>query len=134
MNSISSIAQSGLAAASLQVQVAANNIANASSSGPVPGTPNAADYPKAYVAERVSQTQAAGGGVNARITNAANGTVEQSDPTAPYADSRGMVASPNVDIVGEVVGLLTAKISFAANVAVLRTYSDMQKTLIDIKT
>jgi hypothetical protein len=52
-----------MAAASLQLQVAASNIVNASSSGPVPGSPNANDFPNAYAAQRVSQSEAPGGGV-----------------------------------------------------------------------
>lgn len=134
MNSVSSIAQSGLAAAVLHVQVAANNIANAQSSGPVPGSPADGSYPNAYVAQRVAQSEAPGGDVNARVTTASPGSAQEFDPTAPYADANGMVMNPNVDFVGEVLGLMTAKLNFAANIAVMRTYSQMQQALVDIKS
>ncbi|MGB7856909.1 MAG: flagellar basal body protein [Pseudolabrys sp.] len=42
------IAVSGLSVASLRLRVAASNIANASSDGPLPGTPNLENFPPAY--------------------------------------------------------------------------------------
>jgi flagellar basal-body rod protein FlgC len=138
MASVGSIAQSGMAAATLHLQVAANNIANASSSGPTPGSrsaagfPNAQDFPNAYVAQRVTQSEAPGGGVNASVTAASPGAVAQVDPTAAYADAHGMVMSPNVDFVGEIAGAMMAKANFAANAAVMRTYSKMQQSLLDV--
>jgi flagellar basal-body rod protein FlgC len=131
MASVGSIALSGMAAATLHLQVAANNIANASSSGPVPGSPNAADFPNAYAAQRVSQSEAPGGGVNASVTTASPGIVAQVDPTAAYADANGMVMNPNVDFVGEIAGLMLTQASFKANAAVMRTYSKMQQSLLD---
>lgn len=137
MASVGSIALSGMAAATLHLQVAANNIANASSSGPVPGSPDAADFPNAqdfpnaYAAQRVSHSEAPGGGVNASVTTASPGIVAQVDPTAAYADANGMVMNPNVDFVGEIAGLMLTQASFKANAAVMRTYSKMQQSLID---
>lgn len=132
MASVGSIALSGMAAATLHLQAAANNIANASSSGPVPGSPNAGDYPNAYVAQRVTQSEAPVGGVNASVTSASPGVVAQVDPTAAYADANGMVMNPNVDFVGEIAGAMMAKANFAANVAVMRTYSKMQDALLNV--
>lgn len=48
MSIASTIAVSGLSVASLRLQVAASNIANASSDGPLPGTPNLENFPPAY--------------------------------------------------------------------------------------
>jgi flagellar basal-body rod protein FlgC len=121
-------------AASTRLQVAAGNIANASSSGPLPGAANAADYPAAYSARRVDTVEIHGGGTRAVIRDAAPGTVAASDPDAPYADGNGMVASPNVDIAHEAVEVLTARLSFALNAFVVRTESQMMKALFDIRT
>ena len=44
MTIASTIAVSGLSVASLRLQVAASNIANASSDGPLPGTPNPENF------------------------------------------------------------------------------------------
>jgi flagellar hook protein FlgE len=42
------------------------------------------------------------------------------------------VASPNVDLAGEVVEALVARYSFAFNAKVMRTASDMTKSLLDV--
>jgi flagellar basal-body rod protein FlgC len=134
MGIASFIASSGMRAASTRLQVAAGNIANASSSGPLPGAANAADYPAAYAARRVDTVEIQGGGTRAIVRDASPGTVPTSDPSAPYADGNGMVASPNVDIAGEAVDVLGARLSFAMNAFVIRTESQMRKSLLDIKT
>jgi flagellar basal body rod protein FlgC len=43
-----------------------------------------------------------------------------------------MVASPNVDLAGEAVEQAVARYSFAMNAAVVRTYSRMMESLLDI--
>lgn len=118
--------------AALRLQVSANNVANARSSGPLPGSSAAAAYPAPYVAERVNQVASAGGGTSASVSAVSPGTVPAFDPTAAYADSQGMVASPNVDLAGEIVQQLMARISFAANAAMIRADSKMMASLLDI--
>jgi flagellar basal-body rod protein FlgC len=131
--SISSIAASGLLAASRRLEVSASNIANLESSGPLPGTPNAAGYPAAYSAQRLDQVEAPGGGTSTTVTTASPGTVAGYDPTAPYADKNGMVAVPNVDLVNEAVQQITARTDFAMNAKVIQVESEMMKSLLDIK-
>jgi flagellar basal-body rod protein FlgC len=60
------------------------------------------------------------------------GTVPMFDPNAPYADSRGMVASPNVDLASEFVQQLIARYSFAANAQVVKADAKMMATLFDM--
>jgi flagellar basal-body rod protein FlgC len=128
-----SIAASGMAAASLRLAVSANNVANAETAGPLPdATGAAASYAPAYAAERIDQVDISGGGVSARVSTASPGTVAAYDPTAPYADAKGMVAAPNVDLSGEVVQQLVAKYSFAANAGVMRVADQMMKSLLDV--
>ncbi len=55
------------------------------------------------------------------------------NPTASYTDSRGMVATPNVDFTDKIVQPLMARISFAANVQVVKADAQMTSTLLDIK-
>ena len=126
------IAVSGLSVASLRLRVAASNIANASSDGPLPGTPNLENFPPAYSASRVNQVNNFGGGTGATATNVLPPTVETYDPTAPYADGRGMVASPNVDLANELVQVLVARFSYAANAQVIRVDAQMSTALFDI--
>jgi flagellar basal-body rod protein FlgC len=131
--SILSIAASGLAAASRRLEVSASNVANASDTGPLPDAPNAASYPPVYQAERVDQVDVAGGGTVANVSTASPGYVTQYDPTAPFADKNGLVAAPNVDLANEAVQQITARIDFAANAKVIQVYSEMMKSLLDIK-
>jgi len=132
MSIVSSIAISGMAAATLRLQVSANNVANAASSGPLPDSTSSAGFPGAYIAERVDQVARAGGGTNATVSAVSPGTVPMFDPTAPYADGHGMVASPNVDLASEIVQQLMARLSFAANAQVIRADSKMTASLLDI--
>jgi flagellar basal-body rod protein FlgC len=131
--SILSIAASGLAAASRRLEVSASNVANASDTGPLPDAPNAASFPPVYAAQRVNQVDVAGGGTLANVSTASPGYVSQYDPTAPFADKNGLVAAPNVDLANEAVQQITAKIDFVANAKVIQVYSEMMKSLLDIK-
>jgi flagellar basal-body rod protein FlgC len=135
MSSILSIAASGLAAATQRLQVSAENVANASSDGPLPSASAAiqAQFPPAYNAQQVTQVATAGGGTRAIVSNVQPGTVTAFDPTAPFADANGNVAAPNVDYGSEIVQQLLASYAYAANAGVLRVAAQMQQTLLDIE-
>lgn len=153
--SILSIATSGLSAASLRLNVAASNIANASTTGPLPadgsttgasGTPGGganssssnSNFPPAYVPLQVNQTdQTSGstaGGTVATVSPVSPSYFPQSDPSAPFANQDGLVAAPNVDLASQFVQLLTAKYSFAANAKVIQAYNNTTQSLLDITT
>jgi flagellar basal-body rod protein FlgC len=136
MSPILSIAASGMSAATRRLEVAARNIANANSAGPLPSADPSviASHPPAYVAQRVDQVEIAGGGTRAIVSRESPGTVAVYDPEAPYADADGMVAKPDVDLAEEAVELVSARISFAMNAYVMRAYDRMMKSLLDIKT
>jgi flagellar basal-body rod protein FlgC len=136
MSSILSIAGSGLLAATQRLQVSAENVANAESDGPLPSASAAiqAQYPAAYVPQQVNQVATAGGGTRAVVSDVQPSSIAESDPTAPYADASGQVAAPNVDPVNETIAQVTARYDFAMNVQVMRVYSQMMQTLLDIKT
>jgi flagellar basal-body rod protein FlgC len=132
MSIASTIAVSGMNAASLRLQVAASNIANASSNGPLPGTANPENFPSAYSTLQVNQVDNFGGGTSASATSVSPPTVAAYDPSAPYADARGMVASPNVDIANELVQVLIARFSYAANAQIIRADAQMSGALFNI--
>ena len=140
-----SIATSGLSAASLRLNVAASNIANVLTTGPLPTTggseasgggagssSNNLNLPAVYVPLQVNQVDQPGGGTIATVSAVSPGFVPQSDPGAPFANEDGLVAAPNVDLASEFVQLLTAKYAFAANAKVVQTYYDTTKSLLDI--
>ena len=136
MNAILSIATSGMAAATRRLEVSASNIANALSDGPLPSADAAVQskYPAAYTPLRVDQVESANGGTVANVANVSPSYVSSFDPNAPYADGKGMVASPNVDLANEAVQQIIARYTFAMNVMVVRSYEQMMKSLLDIKT
>lgn len=140
-----SIATSGLSAASLRLDVAASNIANALTTGPLPaagasGNPgggadsssNNSNLPAVYTPLQVNQADQSGGGTVATVSAVSPGFVAQSDPGAWYANQDGLVAAPNVDLASEFVQLLTAKYAFAANAKVVQSYATTSRSLLDI--
>ena len=135
MSTVPSIAISGMVAATRRLEASARNVANLRSAGPLP-TADAtvtAGF-SAYVAVRVDQVETAGGGTSATVSSVSPGHVPAYEPTAPYADANGMVAMPNVDLGNEAVQQMIARYTFAMNVEVLRTHSQMMKSVLDIKT
>jgi flagellar basal-body rod protein FlgC len=148
--SILSIATSGLSAASLRVNVAASNVANVRTTGPLPASGGSSasvgagsssigpTFPAAYVPLRVNQVdQTSGstpGGTIATVSTVSPSFTAQSDPSAPFANQDGLVAAPNVDLASEFVQLATAKYSFIANAKVIQAYSEMSASLLDITT
>lgn len=136
MSSTLSIASSGMAAAMRRLEVSAQNVANAMSDGPLPSADASVrtQFPPAYTPQRVDQVASSDGGTQAVVNDVTPATVASFDPTAPYADASGMVATPNVNFAGEAVQQIIARYTFAMNVAVVRTYEQMMKSLLDIKT
>jgi len=132
MSAASSIAISGMNAATLRLQVSADNVANALSDGPLPSSVNGASFPGQYVPLRVDQIDIVGGSTSASIRTVSPSYVPKFDPTAPYADGNGMVASPNVDLSSEIIQQALARYSFAANAQVLKTDAQMTATLLNI--
>jgi flagellar basal-body rod protein FlgC len=142
MSSALSIATSGMAAASLRLDVAASNIANMQSTGPLPASGSGTASPSsgfaAYVPLTVDQVSISGGsgpsGTSATVSTVSPSFVPRSDPSAPFADQNGLVAAPNVDLTNEVVQTVIAKYEFATNAKVAKTASDMSKSLLDVLT
>jgi flagellar basal-body rod protein FlgC len=134
MSSISTIALSGLNAASRRLEVSASNVANSQTTGAVVNADGTvpAGAPQAYAPLQLVQTASAGGGVQTSVTTVAPPTVTVFDPQAPYANTDGLVAAPNVDLAQEFVGQLIASYSFAANAAVLKADDRNTKALLDI--
>jgi flagellar basal-body rod protein FlgC len=154
--SVLSIATSGLSAASLRLNVAASNIANVLTTGPLPATGGAgasggagssnnnagssnnnSNFPAAFVPLRVNQVEQTNGstpgGTVATVSTVSPSFVAQSDPSAPFANQDGLVAAPNIDLANEFVQLLTARESFAANAKVIQAFNNTTKSLLDIK-
>lgn len=131
MADVLSIALSGLNAQKQRLEATASNVANATTTGTVPGADSAAPASTVYRPLNVSLTSLAGGGVAATTTADENGYSIVYDPSSPHANGQGEIAAPNVDFIREMVSLLETKTAFKANLAVIRTQDEMTGELLD---
>ena len=134
MSGILSIATSGLQAATRRLEVSASTIANADSAGPMPPADPAtvANNPSPSVPEHANTVETADGGSPAVLTAVSPSDIATSDPTARHADSKETVAVPTVDFATQAARRLQARDVFAANAQVIRTCSQVMKSLLDI--
>lgn len=120
-----STALTGLAASSKKVEASASNIANMGSAGSLdPASPS-----QPYQALTTVQTANAAGGTSAVNIPKKPGFVNAYAPDSPFANARGMVGLPNVDLAEEAVNLKIAELSYKANISVLQTADEMSKEL-----
>jgi len=125
MFGILSIAGSALTAQSARLNAVASNLANADSVVGADGQP--------YRAKQVvfKATPVEGGGV--RVTDVVESAAPlrmQYDPKNPAANEQGYVAMPNVNVVDEMVNMISASRSYQNNAEVMNTAKLlMQKTL-----
>ncbi|MBG6077845.1 flagellar basal body rod protein FlgC [Polaromonas sp. CG_9.11] len=122
------IAASAMAAQSQRMNTTASNLANADS---VSG-PNGQPYRARQVVFEMAPANGQGiGGVRvARVVEDLSPLRLQHDPKNPLANAAGYVAMPNVNVVEEMVNMISASRSYQANVEVLNTAKTMMlKTL-----
>ena len=122
------IAGSAMAAQSQRMNTTASNLANADSISGPDGQPYRA---KQVVFEMAPANGQAIGGVRvARVVDDPSPLRLQHDPKNPLANADGYVAMPNVNVVEEMVNMISASRSYQANVEVLNTAKTlMLKTL-----
>ena len=136
--SVINIAASGMAAAMARLNVSAQNVANSQSNGALPdfqATAGAAPAPTAYAPLQLSQLSlplSQGGGVGTQVTTSPNGQQTTYDPSASYADSRGLVATPNVDPAIEAVNQIEALNQFKASVNVFKVGEEMMAAALKL--
>jgi len=126
------IAGSGMSAQSVRLNTTASNLANAES---VSGDPNQVYKPRHPIFEAVrAQLQAGALGQDAG-SNAAvkvSGIYESQAPATqryepgnPLADANGYVYAPSVNVVEEMVNMISASRSYQNNVEVMNTSKDL---------
>lgn len=126
---------SGLLAASTRANTAANNIVNAyNTSTPVGGDASTAALrtARAYVPQKVVNTPQKNGGVIATKVPVNPSSFNVFNPDNPVSNEQGFVSVPNVEPAIEFAELIKAKNAYKANIAVLRTLSEIEETAIDI--
>lgn len=132
-----SIALSGLRAHGTRLGVAANNIANASTTGVLPtATSPASTVYRPLSVSYVALTAGAGNGagVSAQISEDAEGYTAVYDPSSFYANEEGFIAAPNVDLMKEITDVLESKLLYKANLATIKTEREMTDELLNIIT
>ena len=136
MGSFSSfdISSSGIFAQRVRMDAIANNIANAESTK----TPEGGPYRRQSVAFRSVYEDAIGNQVQPAGVMAEK--VQQSpddfrivyDPGHPDADAQGYVKMPNVNIVEEMVDMVSATRAYEANVTAMNSVKSMISSAIDL--
>ena len=119
---IFNVAGSGMAAQSQRLNVVASNLANADSTTGANGQP--------YKANQVvfSAMPVEGGGQGVKVTAVVEDNSPMKmvyDPKHPMADGQGYVAMPNVNVVDEMVNMISASRSYQNNVEVMNTSKAM---------
>jgi flagellar basal-body rod protein FlgC len=140
MTAALSIARSGLLASVAPLNAGAANIANGSTTGPLPASAPVPDTaggaPRVYQPVEVVLRSTGGAGAPAGVSATTRPRLpayaRQYDPSAPFADAEGFVAAPNVDLAAEAVDVLAASLSFRANLAVFRAADEMAKRTLDM--
>lgn len=123
------IAGSGLAAQSVRLNTVASNLANADS---VSGDPNQVYKARHPVFEAVRAALGAGvsnaAGSAVRVTSIVeNQAAPQArfEPGNPLADDGGYIYTPNVNVVEEMVDMISASRAYQNNVEVMNTSKEM---------
>jgi flagellar basal-body rod protein FlgC len=122
-----SIAGSALTAQSARLNAVASNLANADSMVGADGKP--------YRARQVvfKATPVEGGGIGVRVTQVVDSAAPLRmvyDPKNPLADANGNVAMPNVNVVDEMVNMISASRAYQNNAEVMNAAKSLlQKTL-----
>jgi flagellar basal-body rod protein FlgC len=127
MNAIITNALSGLNAARERLEVSAANVANVDSDGVLPGSTSDPAAPQVYTPLHVEQQPLVSGGTVATVLPVDPRLVRRFVPDSPAANADGVIASPNVDLVGEGVNQLAATQSYRANLRVLQVAQELQR-------
>jgi len=130
------ITASGLTAQRLRLQTVASNMANARTTRTEEGGP----YKKQVPLLEAVQDDPFGSNLDRAMTRVeVMGVVESEDPPVmvhdpghPDADAEGYVAYPNVNVLEEMVDLMTTARTYEANANVLDVTDTMANTALEI--
>jgi len=136
------VSATGLTAERLRMDLISNNIANANTTKTSSGTPYRRKIPVfrelqsqdfSDVLKRSTGMSSTGKGVEVvRIDEDKSDFKKVYDPSHPDADSKGYVLMPNVDVVSEMVNLISASRAYDANVTVINSTKSMLLKALDI--
>lgn len=132
-----STAVSGIIAQSTATRNIASNIASARVTGSVDGDDTVVTPKTAYTPLDTTFLSSASGqgrvaGVQAETQFRDPATVRAYDPESPFANSDGVIETPNVSYDQELTNMIAAETAYKANIAVAKTAIDMGETLLDV--
>jgi flagellar basal-body rod protein FlgC len=123
---VAAIAQSGIAAATLELNASASNVVNAGDTSALGA--------KGYQPIQVNNSAVPAGGVLAQAVTLKPGTMIIYDPTSAAANALGFAQAPEIDPIAQMSNTLAAGRAFAFSVKVLKAADKEEKTLVDLKT
>lgn len=134
-------AASGLTAERLRMDVISNNIANANTTRTAEGGPyrrqmvmfQPRNAGQSSFSQIFSQQMEAGSGVRVvGIVKDDSPTKKVYDPSHPDADTQGYIELPNINIVSEMVDMITATRAYEANVTAVNAAKSMALKALEI--
>jgi len=130
-----SISASGLTAERVRLQAVASNLANARTTRTPEGGPYVRKLPLIESVGRDFGSELERNLAWAQISEVSEATDPFEivyDPTHPHADAQGYVKYPNVNILNEMVDMMTTARTYEANVNVVETTKSMAHTAIGL--
>jgi flagellar basal-body rod protein FlgC len=125
------VAASGMRAQTVRMRIAAENVANANSTGMTPGADPYRRRTPLLETTKLPETEARGVRVGgARPDDSAFRL--QFNPTHPAADENGMVKLPNVDSLVEMMDMREAARAYEANLSMIDTARQMSSRALDL--
>jgi flagellar basal-body rod protein FlgC len=134
------ISSTGMSAQRLRMNLIASNLANVNTTR----TENGEPYKRKDVVFEAVQGSEFEAALNEKLSTEANGVkvakivedekpfVEKYDPGHPDADENGYIRLPNVNMVEEMVNMISASRSFEANATAVGTTKDMAAAALRI--
>lgn len=119
LSNIFSVAGSAMNAQSQRLNTVASNLANADSATSADGTPYKAKQ-VVFAATPVGENGATGVNV-AAVVEDQSPMKQVYDPKNPLADEKGYVTMPNVNVVEEMVNMISSSRSYQSNVDMMNT-------------
>ncbi|MFY8095228.1 MAG: flagellar basal body rod protein FlgC [Niveispirillum sp.] len=133
-----STALSGALTQTQRLAGSANNVANQRSTGAIPAADGSvqpgqtqAFQPQSFAQTAVTGPNGQGQGTRVVARPTTPAYIPEYQPDSPNANAEGLVATPNVDPVTERVDQISSLRAFQANLALIRTQDEMERSAID---
>jgi flagellar basal-body rod protein FlgC len=123
------VSATALEAQKVRLNVIASNIANAQSTK----TPGGGPYRRKDVIFQTYIYDKESAGVDVpRVIEDQSPFRTVFDPSHPDADNNGYVSYPNINVLTEMVNLMTAQRAYESNLTMISSYKDMYMKTLDI--